>query len=235
MQNSAGFLFYFFLFFYNFEKILLIGNSKTDNTMQNKLQELTERLYNEGLSKGKQEAEEIKASAIRESEKIISDAQKVAEGIVENARKEAEEIRVRVENDLKMASGQAMATLKQNIESLIVTKAIEPTLKANMEDPALIKELVLTIAKAFDATDQAPKGLELILPAAMQNELEQYFQKQARAAMDAGFEISYSKQISGGFRIGPKDGGYMISFAEKDIKAMLAEYLRPASKKLLFE
>ena len=111
MQNSAGFLFYFFLFFYNFEKILLIGNSKTDNTMQNKLQELTERLYNEGLSKGKQEAEEIKASAIRESEKIISDAQKVAEGIVENARKEAEEIRVRVENDLKMASGQAMATM----------------------------------------------------------------------------------------------------------------------------
>lgn len=234
MQNSAGFLFYLFLIFYNFEKILLIGNSKTDNTMQNKLQELTERLYNEGLSKGKQEAEEIKASAIKESEKIISDAQKVAEGIVENAKKEAEEIRIRVENDLKMASSQAMATLKQNIENLIVTKAIGPSIKTNMEDTALMKELILTIAKAFDAADQAPKGLELILPVAMQKEMELFFRKQAAGVLEAGLEISYSKQASGGFRIGPKDGGYMISFEEKDLMTILAEYLRPASKKLLF-
>lgn len=31
--------------------------------MQNKLQELTDKLYNEGLSKGKQEAEEMVAKA----------------------------------------------------------------------------------------------------------------------------------------------------------------------------
>ena len=31
--------------------------------MQNKLQELTDKLYNEGLSKGKQEGEEILAKA----------------------------------------------------------------------------------------------------------------------------------------------------------------------------
>ncbi len=31
--------------------------------MDNKLQELTDKLYNEGLSKGKQEAEALKAAA----------------------------------------------------------------------------------------------------------------------------------------------------------------------------
>ena len=30
--------------------------------MQNKLQELTDKLYNEGLSKGKKEAEDLKAA-----------------------------------------------------------------------------------------------------------------------------------------------------------------------------
>ena len=39
--------------------------------MQNKLQELTDKLYNEGLSKGKQEAELLRANAKKEAEKII--------------------------------------------------------------------------------------------------------------------------------------------------------------------
>ena len=44
--------------------------------MENKLQELTDKLYNEGLSKGRQEAEALKAAAAKESEQIISDARK---------------------------------------------------------------------------------------------------------------------------------------------------------------
>ena len=54
--------------------------------MENKLQELTDKLYNEGLSKGKQEAEALKAAAAAESEKIIADARKEAEKIIADAR-----------------------------------------------------------------------------------------------------------------------------------------------------
>ena len=46
--------------------------------MQNKLQELTDKLYNEGLSKGKQEAELLRANAKKEAEKIIADAKNEA-------------------------------------------------------------------------------------------------------------------------------------------------------------
>ena len=42
--------------------------------MQNKLQELTDKLYNEGLSKGRQEGEEILAKAKAEAEAIIAKA-----------------------------------------------------------------------------------------------------------------------------------------------------------------
>ena len=43
--------------------------------MQNKLQELTDRLYNEGLSKGKQEGEELLAKAKVQAEEIVAKAQ----------------------------------------------------------------------------------------------------------------------------------------------------------------
>ena len=40
--------------------------------MDNKLQELTDRLYKEGLSKGKEEGEAILAEASRKAEEIIA-------------------------------------------------------------------------------------------------------------------------------------------------------------------
>ena len=42
--------------------------------MQDKLQELTDRLYEEGLSKGRQEAEELLAKARAEAKEIVSAA-----------------------------------------------------------------------------------------------------------------------------------------------------------------
>ena len=82
--------------------------------MQNKLQELTDKLYNEGLSKGKKEAEDLKAAAVKESDRIIADARKEAEKIVADARKEAEELRTRVENDIRMASSQTISSVRHD-------------------------------------------------------------------------------------------------------------------------
>lgn len=69
--------------------------------MQNKLQELTDKLYNEGLSKGKQEAEELKAKALQEADQIVSQAKNEATAIVAKAEKEAAEIITRADNDVK--------------------------------------------------------------------------------------------------------------------------------------
>ena len=202
--------------------------------MQNKLQELTDKLYNEGLSKGKKEAETLKATAAKESERIIAEARKEAEKIVEKARKEAEELKTRVENDIRMASSQTISAVRQRIENIIITKSVSADVKNSLEDPELIRSLVTTVAKAFNAADSAPAGLEAVLPASMQKNLQDYFGKNAAEAMDKGIDVTFSRQIQGGFKIGPKNGGYMISFAEGDFENILTEYLRPTARKLLF-
>lgn len=202
--------------------------------MPNKLQELTDKLYQEGLSKGKQEAEEMKAAAKKEAAKIIAQAKDEAVKIKSDAEKEAAETKSKVENDLKMASSQTISAIRQQVEKVIITKAIAEPVKAGMEDADFIKSVILTIAKAFDAANPEPKGLELVLPAAMQEKMKSFIESDCRKEMSAGVNVTFSKQISAGFKIGPKDGGYMISFAEGDFEKMLADYLRPATKKLLF-
>ena len=119
--------------------------------MQNKLQELTDKLYNEGLSKGKKEAEDLKAAAVKESDRIIADARKEAEKIVADARKEAEELRTRVENDIRMASSQTISSVRQRIENIIIAKAVSADTKKSLEDPDMIKSLLTTVAAAFNA------------------------------------------------------------------------------------
>ena len=50
--------------------------------MQDKLQELTDRLYNEGLSKGRQEADALIAKAKAEAREIVDKANAEAKAIV---------------------------------------------------------------------------------------------------------------------------------------------------------
>ena len=53
--------------------------------MENKLQQLTEKLYNEGLSKGRAEAEAVLAKAHADAEKIVAEAQDKAREITAQA------------------------------------------------------------------------------------------------------------------------------------------------------
>ena len=41
--------------------------------------------------------------------------------------------------------------------------------------------------------------------------------------------------MKSGFKIGPKKGGYHISFSDEDFDALLGEYLRDKVAKMLFD
>ena len=200
--------------------------------MQNKLQELTDKLYKEGLSKGKQEGEEILAKAKDQAEEIIGKAKAEAEAIIAAAQKEAEDLRTKVTGDLKMAAGQSVAATRQDIETLIPTKMTEGEISSALTSADFVKQVILAVAKGFNAQDAA--ALELVLPESLKKELEPFVAKELATVLNGGVQASFSKKISGGFNIGPKDGGYFISFTDETFKALIAEYLRPATKKLLF-
>jgi len=201
--------------------------------MPNKLQELTDKLYNEGLSKGQKEAEEMKAAAREEAARIIADARAEAEKITADARRQAAELRSNTENDLRMASAQTVATIKHQVENIIVAKAAAAPVKDAMS-PELVKDVLMTIAKAFNPAGSEPVALELILPAAKQTEMAEFVKTNAEKVMGEGFEVSFSKYFQNGFKIGPKGEGYTISFTDDDFSKMLSDFLRPGTKKLLF-
>lgn len=199
--------------------------------MDNKLQELTDKLYNEGLSKGKEEGEALLAKAKSQAGEIVAEAEKKAAAIIAQAEKEAEDLKTKVIGDLKMAGSQSIQATKNDIESLIVAKMTKPVSNA-LSDEAFIKEIISAVAANFSASES--KDLNLILPESLKSALEPFISNELSKILGGSVSASFSKKVSGGFTIGPKDGSYFISLSDETFKALIGEYLRPATRKLIF-
>ena len=200
--------------------------------MQNKLQELTDKLYNEGLSKGKQEGEELLAKAKVQAEEIVAKAQAEAAQIIAAAQKQADELKTKTASDIKMAAAQSIAATKKDIETLIVGKMTEADVKKALTSAEFVKEMIKAVAGRF--TTDGPVDLAVVLPESLKSEVEPFVTNELAKTLGAGVEASFSKKVSGGFRIGPKEGGYFVSFTDETFNELISEYLRPATKKLLF-
>ena len=71
-------------------------------------------------------------------------------------------------------------------------------------------------------------------PETLKGELEPFIKGELAGALKGGISASFSKKVSGGFNIGPKDGSYFISFTDETFRSLIGEYLRPATRKILF-
>ncbi|MCR5519260.1 MAG: hypothetical protein K6F21_02915 [Bacteroidales bacterium] len=200
--------------------------------MQNKLQELTEKLYQEGLVKGKEEGEALLAQAKKQAADIVAEAEKKAAAINAKAEKDAADLRSKVESDLKMAASQCLQATKKDIENLVVGKIEESKVSESLKDGAFIKEIIRKVAEKFNADEAA--DLVLVLPESQKAELEPWVAGELSKALKGGVQASFSKKVSGGFTIGPKDGGWFVSLSEQTFNELIAEYLRPVTRKLLF-
>lgn len=197
-----------------------------------KLQELTQKLYNEGLSKGKEEGEALLAQARAQAAQIEKNAKEEADAILEKARKEAEDYRVKMEGDVKMAATQALQATRESLEKLIVAQAVDAPVKEALSGEDFLKEIITAVAQRFST--QESTDLALILPEKLQKNLEPFVKGQLAKTIGKGVEATFSKKIAGGFKIGPKDGSYFISLTDESFRELIGEYLRPATKKVLF-
>lgn len=197
-----------------------------------KLQELTQKLYDEGLAKGKQEGEAVLQKAVEEAGSIVKKAQEEAEAILAKARKEADDFKVKVEGDVKMASMQALQATRADIENLVIAKAVDEPVAKALSSEDYVKGIITAVAQKFSAEE--PADLSLVLPESLKSALEPFVKNELGKLLGKGVEASFSKKLAGGFKIGPKDGGYFVSLTDETFKDLIGAYLRPATKSLLF-
>ena len=203
--------------------------------MENKLQQLTQKLYDEGLEKGRAEADRLVAQAKADASKILSEARAEAEAIVKKAQVKAEDVEKNTLTEIALAGKQAVAKIKAEIAALVVAKSVSAGVKDAAMDPAFIKEMLLAVAKNWNGTAAGKVELKALLPEADRAKLDGTFAKSAQELLAAGIEVGYSKEVKTGFKVGAKEGGYYMSFSDADFDALLGEYLRSKVADMLFK
>lgn len=203
--------------------------------MQTKLQELTERIYQEGVNKAKEEADKILDSAKKEAEGIVSNAKKEAEDIVKDANKEAGDLKKNSLNELQLTARQLISDTQQKIVKLIEAKAVEPEVKEAFKSVDFTRDVILELVKSWNPKGDDPVDLKVLLPENKQKDFETAFKAKAGNILNKGLELTFSEKIKGGFKIGPKEGGYLISFTDEDFDNFFRAYLRPRLVEMLYE
>ncbi len=202
--------------------------------MERKIAELTQKIYQEGVEKAEQKAEEIVGDAQARSERIVADAKKKAEEIVSESEQKAQELRRNVESEIKLSSQQAIASLKQQIVDLIMVKGLDQPVSKTLSDPDVVRKMVETVAANWKTGGKDAPNLEVLLPDQNRKELEKAFKGGILDSLKKGVSVTFTRNIKGGFQIAPQDGTFKISLTDEDFNEFFREFLRPKTRTFLF-
>lgn len=202
--------------------------------MNDKLQELTKRIYNEGLEKGKNEAEQLVSQAKKEAEEILKQARKEAEKLRTEAKNEADELSKNVHSELSLSARQAINAIKQQITEVLITKAVDQAVEKAFDDKDFVKNIISQILSNWSEIEKSNQEVILSLPEKDRKLLEDYFLSKVGKEVKTGFALSFEEGIKSGFTVGPKDGSYKVSFTDQDFEHFFRQYLRPRTTKLLY-
>ncbi len=203
--------------------------------MNNRLQELTDKIYQEGISKGQEEADLIKTKANAEAAKILADAKLEADQILMVANKKAADIKENTNSEIKLAARQAIEALKLEVVNLINGSITSEDIKAGISEIKFIQKTIEMMVKNWAANSSADLDMRILVPEKDEKVLNDYFNSVAKGHLDKGFSIDSVNGLKTGFQVSPNKGGYKISFTDQDFIAFFQGYLRPKVVELLFD
>ena len=94
-----------------------------------KLQQLTDKLYQEGLEKGRLEADRLVAEAKEKAAAILAEAKAEAEQIVKKAEDKAADTEKNSMTEISLAGRQAVAKIKSELAEAVIMKSTGAAVK----------------------------------------------------------------------------------------------------------
>lgn len=196
--------------------------------MEIKVQELTQKIYNEGVEKGKEEAARLVKEAQEQAAAILKEAQDNADAIVAKAQKSAEELTANTHAELKLYASQAVGALKSETATIVTDTIVKEAVKDTLSGDVL-KSILVKITERWSANEP------LVISTSEAAELKSYFASKAKALLDKGVEIKQVNGLKTSFSIAPVDGSYKVNFGDAEFEQFLKSFLRPVIVELLFK
>ena len=198
--------------------------------MADQLQEMLQKIYDEGLNKAKDEAEKILEASRQQSQKLKSDAEAEAAKIIADAKQQTSELDKKLNSDLKMAAQQALSALKSKVVSSVMVESIDKQTAKSVNDTAFLQKLILEVLGKWSPQS----SLVLTVPENKKAELDAWLKDAVKSVFSGTLKVEFSPVMKNGINIAPADGTYKLSFTDEDFANFFKSYLRPKAVQILF-
>jgi V/A-type H+-transporting ATPase subunit E len=197
--------------------------------MEKQIEELTDRLYREGVEKGNAQADVIIAEAKQTAGKLVADAKAQADALLADARKEVEELRRTTQSELKLYAGQAVDAVKASLADCITDTINREAVREALADPDFFRQVILRLVEGWSQRE------ELVIGTDDAEGLRAYFAAKARKLLAGGVTIQQVNGQKHTVTVSPADGSYKVLFGEGEVEELLREFLRPTLAELLYK
>lgn len=196
--------------------------------MENKIQELTEKLYREGVEKGNAEAERLIASAKEQAALILAKAQEEADGIIAQAAKKAAETAENTRTELSQFAGQSKHALQTEIANLVTNQIVKEAVASTVDAKDFLGQFLVALAGKWCADEP------IVIETEKAAELKAYFAAKAKDLLDKGVTIKEVNGLKTLFTVKPADGSYKVDFGNEEFENYFKAFLRPQLVEMLF-
>ena len=216
----------------------------TTDRITSGVDDLIQRLREEGVATGKTEADEIVENARREAEQRLETARQQAEQIVQKARDEASHTKRAGEEAVQLAVRDAMLSLKADVARQFADR-IRHLVSHELRNGDFLKQLILEVAGR--AAPSADRTAQILLPnesigteelrrnpeEAEEGTLSHYVVTIMKDMLREGMDVGVRDDESPGIRIALKDDDIEIDLTDRSIATLLLRHLTPRFRAMM--
>lgn len=196
--------------------------------MENKIQELTDKIYREGVEKANTQADSLLQEAQKKAKKIIDEASEKADSIMKDSERKSEELIENTKSELKLFADQSVNALKSEVTNLLLDEVVSDAVKTTTVNKDFLNEFMLKLAEKWSTQE------DIIISTADEKALTDYFSVHAKQLLDKGVSIKQVNGLKIHFSISPKDASYKIDFGDDEFISYFKSFLRPKLIAMLF-
>lgn len=201
------------------------------------VQELVQRLREEGVAAGRREGEAIVAAARAEAAGILADARREADELTHATSATIETERQAARAAIELAWRDAMLQLREQLE-VAFARRLQSLIAQALRDPAVLIELVVDALRHVLQADRAPDRAQLLVPDPSTQDAEATLALDtlaatlARELLEGGVELVRETRTGAGVRIRLAERGIELAVTEETLAALLLEHLLPRFRAL---
>lgn len=201
--------------------------------METNIQNLVDKIYQDGVEKARNESEKILNRAREEAKSILESAKLEAENVRQQADKENENQKRAALSELHLGASQVLSDLRRRIENLISDRILKEHISQIALDSDFLKELILSITSAWQSKNGISE-VDLLLPETLKKKADQAFQSEIARFLE-GLTIEFDSSLHGGFKISRKNDTYRLDFSDEAMIEFFKPFLRKKTSEFLMQ